>query len=236
VFVLTEVLPGTLSFVLVGLALFCAIDPVLNLGLCLNPSARLALSDNEKRQCCWVGACLLLSVAAGIVWLVLGKDVYLLASLYAFFWVMTVRMTFELPPQLRLGPAVSTALSVAFSAVAWTLLLLPLDEASFEPLRVWCLAALGLSFFCLFPPYLVTVLAEAGALGSFRSRRPALLLLCLSAGLLLVAVVGWFFVWFFPAHLQVAVRHGYSAATLLFALTLVFHEQLLRWFKRKFGR
>ncbi len=233
---LVDFLPAGLTILLFGLVVFFAVDPLLNLLLSMNRSARMMLTDGDRRQCCWVCGSLLLAMILGTAWAFLDSDRVLFACVFCFFWVVPLRATTELwQCSLRRVAIAATALSVAGGLASQALLWLPPDEQSFQRFVPYAFAVMGLSFFFLFVPFLLVQSQEEFSAGRGKQRRAVVLFLLLQAFFLLVSVAAWFLLRLLPEGAWSTVQYIHFPAGLLFALTLMTQRGIIARIERVLG-
>jgi hypothetical protein len=163
----------------------------------------------------------------------------LLAALFGLFWTCPIRLTFELPShRLRRVAAVSTGLSVLLGTASLMAYGLPSNKELFDELSPYAFAVLGLSYYFMFVPFLLTQSADDFTLFfQLRERKQAILIYWyLMAGLLLGSIVACFFVWILPQDFQAWQHHAEAVFVFPFGLGLCFRVWIIRGLEKALAR
>lgn len=231
--VMSRDLIAPMGYLLLLFSVVSAIDPLCNLALARTPFGRLMLTPTDVRQGRAVGVCLLAFLAAA-AWAVLMPDkvtpVFL--ALFCLFWIAPVADSFTLYPRsLQRIATMATGLSVAcvLAHLAWRWFG---DEATFAAYYPWAMALLGVGYFLLLVPFILS--RASGEFSAWRppSRRRAVVWLW---ALLLVAwfvlVAGNFAAYFAPDDASfAAIRRSTLLAGVGFGMVLFFEDALIAWF------
>ncbi len=237
--IMRDLLIPAIGYLLLLFSALSAIDPLYHLWLARTPFGQLMLSAREIRQSSAVAACLVGFLLA-VVWALLMPDKVtpVILALFCLFWISPVAESFTLHPEsLRRIASVCTILSIVLVLIHLTWRWFsPDDPAHWRPLFPYLALPLGVGYFLVFVPFILSRSAGDFSFWRPRSRRRAvvvfwsLLLLCW-----FVLVAGSFGAFFVLPDGKTfhAIRQYAQLAGIAFGLVLYFETSLIDWLAKR---